>query len=311
MRLLLVSALLSCGDPSDDAAPQSTPADPTAGWESDADTDSDADSDADSDTDADTDTQYHPAGYSSTAQHSLDAKLHVETCTDCHGGDLTGEGEAVSCDSCHADGWRTDCTFCHGGVEDTTGAPPESIDDSKTDDAFGAHSRHVQQNTHAPFECDTCHVKPDDVLTPGHFLDDTPAVAELDFSAGLSPSGSWDGSTLSCSNLYCHSNGRSEEGSVTLADAPLDCSSCHPDSGDLREDWSTMSGKHREHNNDVTCADCHRDTTTDSLTISGPEFHVNGVADFSPDPTTAVRDDKTGTCTGVCHGETHIARGWE
>ncbi len=302
LPVLLLLPMLACGDK--DSTDTTVPSEADA----DSDTDADADSDADSDTDADTDTRYHPEGYESPSQHSLDAKLHVETCTDCHGGDLTGEGEAVSCDSCHADGWRTDCTFCHGGVEDTTGAPPESIDDSKTDDAFGAHSRHVQQNTHAPFECDTCHVKPDDVLTPGHFLDDTPAVAELDFSAGLSPSGSWNAKNT-CSNLYCHGDGQSD-GWVSVDQAPLDCSSCHPDLGASTE-WVSMSGEHRVHlRHSLTCGDCHHDTTTDSTTISGPELHVNGVADFVPAVSTISRDDKDGTCTGSCHNENHINRTW-
>ena len=35
----------------------------------------------------------------------------------------------MSCDDCHDEGWRTDCVFCHGGVDDTTGAPPEDIRD--------------------------------------------------------------------------------------------------------------------------------------------------------------------------------------
>ncbi|MCB9745777.1 MAG: hypothetical protein H6740_24595 [Alphaproteobacteria bacterium] len=251
--------------------------------------------------------RYHPAGWAEPGAHGLAAKLHDETCTDCHGAALEGAGVALSCDSCHAEGWRTDCTFCHGGVDDETGAPPEDIDDSTSSVSFPPHHRHVTENTHAAFDCETCHVKPTDVLSPGHLFDDTPAVAEVDLSAGLSDQGQWSGQ--GCSDLYCHGGGRRDDGQVALSDAPLSCESCHPGPSSGRSAWATMSGEHEDHLREgLSCDDCHQDTTADARSIRTPALHVNGVADFAPDTSYIQRSGDT--CTGTCHGESHDREDW-
>ena len=299
MRLLLSVLLMSCGDKDE---PTDTIAEET-----------DADSDADSDADA----RYHPEGYSTSEQHGGDAKQHTETCTDCHGADLTGGDDgALSCNTCHTpeepEAWRTDCTFCHGGGDNATGAPPESIDDSKTDDAFGAHSRHVEENTHAPFDCESCHVTPEDILATGHIFDATPGVAEVDFTAGLSAAGAWNAKKNACTNLYCHSTGQADDGEVSVADGPLACDSCHAGMDSSREERSTMSGEHSHHiGHNIGCHECHSDTTSDDASISGTALHVNGVPDIVLDHDPQIQWDSTQeTCTGQCHGENHNNRTW-
>lgn len=144
--------------------------------------------------------RHHPAGYGLQEAHGPDAKYQTETCTECHGADLTGGTSAISCDSCHAEGWRTDCTFCHGGTDNTTGAPPTDIDNATSDLSFAEHTVHVEETIHAPFACMQCHVEPTDVLSVGHLFvgDTTSGVAEMDFSAGLSSAGSYGGGA-SCS----------------------------------------------------------------------------------------------------------------
>lgn len=251
---------------------------------------------------------YHPAGFMNPAVHGLEAKLHVQTCTDCHGADLTGSGAALSCDTCHAEGWRTDCTFCHGGAENSTGAPPEDIDDN--DDpatvSFPPHTRHVETNTHTAFDCTSCHDKPTNVLTPGHLFDSTPAVAEVALDGGLSAAGSY--SAGSCSNLYCHGDGRGDNGVVQVSDAPLACDSCHPGVTSGRSAWERMSGEHEDHLREgLRCDDCHGGTTADSTSILTPALHVNGTADFEA-PAGLSRTG--GTCTGTCHGELHEGEDW-
>ena len=141
--------------------------------------------------------QHHPDGYEAPEVHGLAAKLSEESCVECHAADLTGDGDAISCDSCHPAGWRTSCTFCHGGLNgDVDGLPPEDID-NETDEAlisFGAHPEHADPGGigHPAYSCDQCHVLPGGALAAGHAIDDTPGVAEVDLSGGLSWEGGYD-----------------------------------------------------------------------------------------------------------------------
>lgn len=252
---------------------------------------------------------YHPAGYDVSSVHGLDAKLQTEACTDCHGADLTGGDEDVelSCDSCHAADWRTDCTFCHGGTDDTSGAPPEDIRDNTDPSAmsFPAHAAHLQDTSlHVAFDCTTCHVVPTDAMSSGHlFVDDaTAGAADVDLSASLSSAGEWNGT--GCSNMYCHGSGQGDDGDVA-ATATIVCGDCHagPDDG-----GNGMSGKHRDHMGEgLLCEECHSDTVTGD-DVSDITLHVNGEVNVAlPD----FMEYSGGTCTGECHREDHRDRRWE
>lgn len=269
--------------------------------------DSGAGSDCDDPGDSGT-ADYHPDGYDDPAVHGLEAKLHEQTCTDCHGADLAG-GSGASCDSCHEAGWRTECTYCHGGLENGTGAPPEDIDDATTDAAFGAHGRHVEENNHAAFDCTQCHLKPIDVLSYGHLFDATAGQAEVTLAAGLSGAGSWDAGARSCSDLYCHGDGRADNGTVSVDDAPLACNDCHPDRTSGRDRWDDMSGEHGEHLEEgVGCQECHHATTADGSTIADPAPHVDG--DVDVELSEAGISWNGSACSGACHGEDHRGEAW-
>ncbi|MEC8425791.1 MAG: hypothetical protein VX000_18530, partial [Myxococcota bacterium] len=114
--------------------------------------------------------RYHPDGYADPSQHGGAAKASVERCVSCHGEDLTGEGDALSCDTCHAEGWRTDCTRCHGGTDDASGAPPRYIAGGEEGAlaTFWSHTPHGSGELGAAVSCGTCHVVPTDVLSDGH-----------------------------------------------------------------------------------------------------------------------------------------------
>ncbi len=256
---------------------------------------------------------HHPAGYADSDVHGHDAKFQVETCINCHGADLTGDGDAVSCDSCHEDGWRTNCTFCHGDPADGTGSPPVHI--SGVDDALNAsfipHRAHTGETAlHAAFDCVQCHNKPEDVLTPGHIFvgDNTPGVAEADFSAGLSQAGKWNAAAGSCSNLYCHGNGRGNNGKMVDTGDIKNCHQCHMDKSSGFLNWLKMSGEHSKHLSEgFACAECHSDTVDASNKILDVTLHVNGVKDVHlPNGITF----SGGQCTGSCHGENHGGRTW-
>jgi len=253
---------------------------------------------------------HHPAGFADPLVHGLEAKLHEQSCTDCHGADLGG-GTALSCDSCHPTGWRTDCTFCHGSAEEGSGAPPVSIRGEPEDSSFGVHARHVQENTHSAYGCEQCHRSPADALSEGHLFDSSPGQAEVDFQAGLSPTASWSAEALSCSNLYCHGDGQGDNGAVEVAQAPLSCASCHPDLSSGQTAWDLMTGRHVAHlGREASCEDCHGETTADGLSILSPTLHVNGSKDLAFS-TSDMRWNGNRSCTGTCHGTEHSNRPWD
>jgi predicted CxxxxCH...CXXCH cytochrome family protein len=254
---------------------------------------------------------YHPDGFSDPSQHGAAAKAQTERCVSCHGEDLTGAGEALSCDTCHAEGWRTDCTFCHGGTDDATGAPPVYLagDTEGAYAGFWSHGSHMGGVVGAPVACETCHTVPTDVLSPGHvFVDDrTPAEAEVAFS-GLAQGGAWSGT--GCSNLYCHGTG--QEGAVggINADATdLRCGTCHAGPGSSFAEWGDrMSGKHFLHLGEgVACAECHADSVDADGNILDPATHVDGVTDLRlPDGMEVVGEDSgLPVCAGTCHVNDH------
>lgn len=256
---------------------------------------------------------FHPEGWAASDVHGLAAKMQDQACVACHGDDLTGVGAAVSCDSCHAEGWRTNCTFCHGDPVDGSGAPPRHI--SGLDDgalaSFLPHRAHTDGgNLAAPLDCAQCHTKPADVLSLGHLFlgDTTPGVAEAKFSGGLSPAGVFTASSNTCSNLYCHGTGRGNTGMVVDTLDALTCHSCHADAS-TPDRWRAMSGEHERHLDEgLACAECHAGTTTNGTSIADVSVHVNGTKDvvFAG---TVVRN-AAGRCSGACHTEIHVLSTW-
>lgn len=248
--------------------------------------------------------RYHPESFGVAALHGPAAKLHAEDCRECHGDDLAGGSSAVSCDGCHPPDWRTDCVFCHGGTAEPSGAPPRDID-GVTDTSmlsFIAHGRHVTQYQHAPYDCTQCHRKPTDVLSAGHLFDDTPAVAEVDFTGGISPAALWDGSGA-CSSLYCHGNGLAPTGSYSHDQATPDCGGCHPYPGTANVAYGAMSGEHARHMGEgLSCTECH-----DPLAITA---HVDGKPDVAIAQAAVTYDAASASCTGLCHLRAHGNEHW-
>lgn len=248
--------------------------------------------------------RYHPQNYALPALHGQEAKLQVQRCQDCHGDDLEG-GEALACSSaCHGGGstWTSNCMWCHGS--DTTGLPPEDIDDSAPDDlSFPAHAAHASGRIAAAYDCVECHDKPTDAFSIGHLFvgDTTPAVAEVTFELGSFGSGSYTGT--SCSVL-CHGDGTGP-GSIARTDGPRGCDGCH----DAGPNAGQLSARHDTHlDEDLECGECHGGTVSGYDTIVGKAQHVNGVVDVAL-PEGMARVD--GQCSGTCHGEEHDGRVWD
>ena len=254
---------------------------------------------------------FHPAGFADPNVHSPEMELQRMDCRSCHGSDLTG-GSGPSCDTCHSDGWRSNCIFCHGADDNLTGAPPRDLGalPMSISQAFLAHTAHVTEGISRAYDCTACHLEPSDVLSMEHAFDDTAGRAEVHFGLGLSAMGSYDGAG-SCSSLYCHGSGQGHDGSAIDGSPPLQCNSCHAGMASSEGAWETMSGKHRKHLQEgVDCGACHADVTGDGQSIQSPLLHVDGanqvrfsVAGFTYSP-------GTGRCSGSCHDESHQSEAW-
>lgn len=179
----------------------------------------------------------------SPAFHAYYANRGLAACTFCHGPALQGEGRAPGCGSCHDESlpagvasWRTNCLMCHGGLEDSTGAPPRATWGNSADPArVGAHSVHVGGGLSPPFDCVACHVKPADALSPGHVDGEVLVTAyqgaDPVLLAAITDPG-WDRRTATCASAYCHG--------ATLAGGTL-----------TQPTWSTVDGTQ------AACGTCH------------------------------------------------------
>ena len=243
----------------------------------------------------------HPAGWTGALAHGRAVLQGENDCRSCHGADLGGGGAGVGCDGCHEAGWRSDCTFCHGGVSNDTGAPPEGLG---LEIRF-PHTAHVQGPRSHAYDCVECHAVPESLLAAGHIFDDTPGRAEVDLSGGISPNGqhSQDGA---CSSLYCHGSGKGDDGSITRDSATPACDGCHPSKAGGSSAWESMSGDHRKHlNKNIECADCHGSVVSGSDRVITPDLHVNGAHEIQM-PAGIVWSG--GRCTGLCHWKGHSER---
>ena len=247
----------------------------------------------------------HPPGYGDPLMHGIDFNLQRSSagdCRDCHGTELTG-AQASGCDTCHAQAdaadWRTDCTFCHGGDVDQTGAPPHDLDRVAGSLSFAAHPAHVQPSSdYRAIPCSECHAAYSDALDEGHSFDDTPGVGEVDFSFGISPRATWDGQT--CSSDGCHAMG-APDGSVAADRGPVQCVDCHG----ITAQTAPATTAHDIHldTGDVTCQDCHASVVDATTTVIAPDLHPNGVLDIAfAEPDLQLVD---GGCLGSCHGIEH------
>jgi hypothetical protein len=143
-------------------------------------------------------------------------------------------------------------------------------------------------------------------LDLGHIFDESPGRAETDLAGGLSPQGSWDAETFSCSNTWCHGNGQAHNGSVDADAGSRDCGDCHGDASSS----ASLNGEHREHvKHKVECQECHNSVVSGETNIIAPELHVDGSLQLEiKDSNVTMSDDLR--CTGACHGENHRDERW-
>jgi predicted CxxxxCH...CXXCH cytochrome family protein len=193
------------------------------------------------------------------------------------------------------------CDSCHGSDGDP--APPRDLA-GNTDRAsvgVGAHRAHLALSTERrEINCSNCHVIPLEVGSPGHIDGDN--TAEVPFDA-LNPQATVDLATGTCSNLYCHGNGRSNNGTALWTSAePMECDSCHQ-SPQVGQQANGMSGRHDKHIRDkrVDCVECHAEVVDGNRNIIGGQLHVDGQRNILM-PEGGDWDPATRRCTNLaCH----------
>ncbi|MBW2262159.1 MAG: CxxxxCH/CxxCH domain-containing protein [Deltaproteobacteria bacterium] len=217
----------------------------------------------------------HPEGWTDPGQHGAGFLEDPSSCRICHGDDLSGGFAGVSCETCHP-GFRTDCTFCHGGTDNATGAPPVDLTGATQTSlsGVGAHTSHVSTAStwHADIACSSCHLVPEEALTVGH-IDPGPVevvwggIADADGSVPL-----FDGTA--CSGVYCHGSSLFSGGSLlvpvwtTVDGSQAACGACHglpPDP---------------PHVTDTSCVTCHGSVVDSGMSFVAPELHINGVVNL-------------------------------
>lgn len=217
----------------------------------------------------------HPEGYAAMEKHGLTFdKFGIGSCSGCHGEDLEGGIVGVSCEQCHP-GFGTNCTFCHGGTDNQSGAPPADLQGNTTsfNDAVGAHTAHLAEDSgwHKTIACTECHVVPTSLLDPGHA---DGGHGDLTWGA-LASNGTepyWE--VGKCESSYCH--GSTLTGGTVHApqwsagpEGQAACGACHglpPEGG--------------PHANADDCSVCHGTVMESATTFKNPDLHINGVTDL-------------------------------
>lgn len=234
-------------------------------------------------------------------------------CVSCHRNALPSSisqhtsTDAKVCNSCHTHktGFSADCTGCHGFPPRIDAAGPNGYADGyqnlagHVSEATSPHMRHAGGSTNYSFSCYECHKGNDHNSTPNSFRD-----------VFKDPAGTLAGSSavyivappvLTCSNVYCHSNGAPagqptvfksiEWGPTKIAN----CAACH--------DATPATNVHTKHVSapySFGCAVCHARTVSDNSTIlpaarATGGAHVNGSKDVQFSGTIGTNLLSTGT----------------
>ncbi len=189
----------------------------------------------------------------------------------------------------------TDCDKCHGAPPaGTAGAPGTAGSHAKHDTYYAGageckkcHTDHIAESnrfTHATSQRNIVVVPHDPANVAGGSYDGS--------GANFLPSRSGSQTFGSCSNLYCHSQGKSATTFTGTAispkstptwggSLPANCEGCHGGTNTASFD-AMSSGMHQKHINNaakvgraVGCEQCHNATTTTGTVIATVGNHVN------------------------------------
>jgi predicted CxxxxCH...CXXCH cytochrome family protein len=238
----------------------------------------------------------HAPGWMDTASssfHAYSANAGISSCQACHGVNLDGVGGSAttSCANCHGAAWQTNCTFCHGGTANASGAPPKGTWGFRTDAArIGAHTKHVTAGAiSGAVACATCHVVPTNATSTDHMNGSAATVTWGGIAATGGAAPAWNRATLTCSSTYCHGGysgtfvydfwGPAQvayagsNATPKWTDGPMTCTSCHANPP-LNGNWHDPS-----HGGGSNCNLCHPNVNATGTAILNPALHINGVVD--------------------------------
>jgi predicted CxxxxCH...CXXCH cytochrome family protein len=208
-------------------------------------------------------------------------------------------------------GSANQCVKCHAMAADNTGLPASTN---------LSHAHYAHTTTYA-YGCVRCH---NGIATGTSGYPATAATVDdktkhVDGAKDVA----WDGfnstaltyaagGQYTCSNTYCHSNGKSTTPSANVSiawNASATCASCH---GDQATNLATLSGAHGKHvvnallgSSTYACGDCHTATLAAGTNspVTAPSMHVDklkqvAIANRGAQPST----DTTTTCSATyCH----------
>ncbi|MBK7400361.1 MAG: CxxxxCH/CxxCH domain-containing protein [Myxococcales bacterium] len=206
------------------------------------------------------------------------------------------ETEKMTCQSCHSSPppahYKSACTNCHtepdgtgaalaktdlhlnGTVDVGNGNPGCGACHGKGDDPFpttGPHPAHAAPKSSKPVECTTCHVVPTSrVGHPSGKAAATVTFAGLATWRGLSPT--YDATTKTCSNVYCHAGAGGALTAPTWVAGTVVCGSCHSIPPPPSHTTSTGCGVGFCHNGAISGG---------VITTKGAAHHVDGQIDLN------------------------------
>lgn len=213
----------------------------------------------------------NPASPDFHGQLLRDKKYDFAYCGKCHGADFSGGTSQVSCLSCHQEG-PTACSTCHGDIA-----------------SKGSHARHLGAGPLGKtFGCAECHKTPTVYTDVGHIfladgsLDPPPAEVTLGATAALTLAGatraappSYDATTGTCSNIYCH-------GGAFADTAATNTQPNWKSPGQDQAQCGTCHGLPPNHANNQTCVMCHPAVVDRDQKIIATALHINGKVDLAP-----------------------------
>ena len=187
-------------------------------------------------------------------------------------------------------------TYCHGsGVTTTSWSSPTPLDCEGCHTIASLPDGHSVHTAAFDNDCGICHSAtasgPTTLVDRGRHADMTNDVV-LSATWG----GTYDaGSTLQCSNTWCHGPRNTVLSPAWNTSPSLSCEGCHP--------TAQLSAGHgvASHSIASNCDNCHSLTAASATTLVPDGPHVDNAVDFVPTFSGLAFDGGTNTCTGSCH----------
>ncbi len=237
----------------------------------------------------------NPSSSNFHGSYIASTKWNLNQCKTCHGGDYSGGTSGSSCLGCHTNSnGPENCRTCHGNSEHSN--PPSALngDTSMTSLGVGMHMSHRYPRYSAALSCEDCHRDINGFDDPNHIGDNPDGIAEIFFGTRaydtlggpIRPNPTWDRSTATCSNAYCH--GTFKEGNVNAVgvwtnQGSVVCGTCHgnPNTGNPTPNINgVFTEPHFAFMDRNSCYICHGSVMNGQGNFVNKDLHVNGEVNY-------------------------------